>query len=139
MKRGINVEKMEKEKQLRIIDYTDFYVINEKYDKATTNSLLEKFCTNSKRNGFNCLRVFGEMDCFFNNNLIEELIERENVGRILNDSIIGLCAYNITLFDKIRNKKLALFNKLQQAHGISIFSEMDEKIGKMEILEAARI
>jgi sugar-specific transcriptional regulator TrmB len=137
MKRfGIDVEKYEKRGALRILGYNDFYIIEGKFNMPTTIGLINKMYNEALTKGFNGWRVTGEMACFFEHNLIEELVEYERaLHRVLDIPIIGVCAYNTNTVIKASNP-MDLYNELLKAHGKVLFSGLDNKLGKIEIRKA---
>jgi len=134
MKRfGIDVEKYEKAGALRILGCNDFYIIEGKFDPATTIGLMNKMYNEALTKGFKGYRMTGEMECFFRHNLVKELIEYERIlHRTFDLPIIGLCAYNSKTVIKASNP-MDLYNELLKAHGTVLFSGMDKKLGKIEI------
>ena len=83
--------------------------------------------------GFKGCRVFGEMVCFFQHNLIQELIEYERaLHRVLDIPIIGMCAYNSNKFDKVGHSA-DLYTKLFKTHGTVLFEGLDDNFERFEI------
>jgi archaellum biogenesis ATPase FlaH len=92
---GIDVERYEGRGALRIIDYRDWYIIDGKFDMSKTIGLWKKLLDESKAKGFKGLRVTGEMTCFFENNMVKELVEYEKaLHRVLEIPMIAICAYD---------------------------------------------
>ncbi len=137
MKRfGIEVEKYEETGALRVLGYEDFYVIEGKFDMLTTMGLIKKTYDEATRRGFKGWRVAGEMACFFEHNLIQELIEYERaLHRVFDIPIIGVCAYNANMVIKASNP-MNLYNELLKAHSKVLFSGVDNLFGKIEIRKA---
>jgi len=137
MKRfGIEVEKNEKTGALRILGYNDFYIIEGKFNAATTIGLLNKMYDEALTKGFKGCRLTGEMACFFEHNLIQELVEYERaLHRAFDIPIIGICAYNANMVIKASNP-MDLYNELLKAHGTVLFTGIDDKLGKIEIRQA---
>lgn len=137
MKRfGIEVEKNEKTGALRILGYDDFYIIEGKFNIPTTMGLLNKLYNEALTRGFKGWRGAGEMACFFEHNLIQELIEYERaLHRVFDIPIIGVCAYNVNMLTKANNP-MDLYNELLKAHGTVLFTGIDNKLGKIEIRKA---
>ncbi len=134
MKRfGIDVEKNEKTGALRIIGYDDHYIIEGKCNVQTTMGLNDKMYNEALAKGFKGCRFAGEMACFFEHNLIQELVELERAGhRVLDLPVIGVCAYNANMVMKASNP-MDLYNELLKAHGTVLFTGIDNKLGKIEI------
>jgi len=137
MKRfGIEVEKNEKTGALRILGYKDYYIIDEKFDITTTMGLLKKLYNEAMAKGFKGWRGAGEAACFFEHNLIQDLIEYERaLHRVLDLPIIGVCAYNANAVIKASNP-MDLYHELLKAHGTVLFTGVDNKLGKIEIRRA---
>ncbi len=130
---GIDVEKYEKTHALRILGYEDVYIIDGKFSSSTTINLLNKLYNEALKQGFKGWRVTGEMACFFEHNLTQELIEYERaVHRVYDIPMIGLCAYNANMVIEASNP-MDLYNELLKAHGKVLFSGVDKELGKMEI------
>lgn len=137
MKRfGIEVEKNEKTGALRILGYNDYYIIEGKFNIQTTMGLLNKIYNEAMTKGFKGWRITGEMACFFEHNLIEELMEYERaLHRVFDIPITGVCAYNVNMLTKASNL-MDLYNELLRAHGKVLFTGIDNKLGKIEIRQA---
>ena len=137
MKRfGINVEKYEKTSALMILGYTDIYVINGKFDIKTTMSKWNKLHNEAVARGLQGLRVTGEMGCFFEHNLVEQLVEYErSLHRVLELPMTAICAYNAKMLEKAKNP-INLYTELVRAHGAVLFAGVDDELGKMEIRKA---
>ena len=130
---GINVEKHEKTEALHILGYEDVYIIDGKFSLGTTMDLWNRLYSEALKNGFKGLRVTGEMACFFENNLVRELIEYEKeLHRVLDIPIIAVCAYNARVLNRT-NDPINLYNELARAHGTILFAGVDNRLGRMEI------
>ena len=137
MKRfGVEVEKNEKAGALQILGYNDFYILKGKFTIATTLGLINKLYDEALTKGFKGLRGAAELGCFFEHDLIQELMEYEKaLHRVFDIPIIGVCAYNINTL--IRAKKpINLYNELLRAHGTILFTGTDNELGKIEIRSA---
>jgi len=133
---GIEVEKYEKAGALRILGCDDFYIIEGKFNPSTTKGLLNKMYNEALSKGFKGYRLTGEMACFFEHNLVQELVEYERtLHRVFDIPIIGVCAYNSNMVIEASNP-MDLYNELLKAHGTVLFSGMDKKLGKIEIRKA---
>lgn len=130
---GIEVEKNEKAGALRIVGYNEFYIIDGNFNISTTTSLIKQMYDEALKKGFRGCRVFGEMSCFFHCNWNHKLIDYEkSLHRILNVPIIGMCAYNANLFEKV-DHPVELYNELLKTHGTVLFTGLDKHLGKFEI------
>jgi sugar-specific transcriptional regulator TrmB len=133
---GINVEECEKTNALKILGYTDIYLINGKFDIKTIMSKWSKLHDEAVVRGFKGLRVTGEMSCFFEHNLVEQLVAYErSLHRVLELPIMAICAYNAKMLAKARNP-INLYTEIVRAHGAVLFAGVDDELGKIEIREA---
>jgi len=133
---GINVEEYEKANVLKILGYTDVYLINGKFDIKTTMSKWSKLHDEAVARGLKGLRVTGEMSCFFEHHLVEQLVEYErSLHRVLELPIMAICAYNAKMLEKARNP-INLYTELVRAHGAVLFAGVDNELGKIEIRRA---
>ncbi len=133
---GINVEEYEKKDALRIFGYRDIYIIDGKFRVSTTMNLWNKIYNEALASGFKECRVTGEMACFFERNLVPELVEYERaVHTVFYLPIIAICAYNADQVIKASNP-MGLYNELLKAHGTALFTGIDSRLGKVEIRRA---
>jgi len=131
-----DVEKYENAGALKILGYKDIYIIDGKFSITTTMNLWKKLYAEALKQGFNGLRVTGEMTCFFRHNLVEQLLEYERaLHRVLDVPIIAACAYNANTVMEVDNP-IDLYNELLKAHGKILFTGIDDKLGKIEIRQA---
>ncbi len=137
MKRfGIDVESHEKTGALSILEYNDFYIINGKFNATTTISLIKKMYNEALTKGFKGWRIAGEMACFFEHDLVQELINYEKaLHRIFDLPVIGICAYNAKLLLRVGNP-INIYSELVAAHGTVLFMGIDNKLGRIEIRKA---
>ena len=137
MKRfGVEVEKNEKAGALQILGYSDFYILKGKFNVSTTMSLINKLYDEALTKGFKGWRITGEMACFFEHNLTQELVEYEkSLHRVFDIPIIGVCAYNVNTLIRAKNS-INLYNELLRAHGTILFTGTDNELGKIEIRSA---
>ena len=136
---GIDVEKYEKTGAIRILGDNEFYIINKNFCIETTRSLMEMIYEDALKRGFKGLRIFGEMDCFFQHNLIPQLIEYErSLNRIFDIPVIGMCAYDANLIEKASNS-LDLYHELLKTHSNILYAGQDNKLGRLEIRQACTI
>ncbi len=130
---GINVEKHEKTKALHILGYEDFYIIDGKFSSNTTMDSWIRFYDEALKNGFKGLRVTGETSCFFENNLIRELIEYEKMlHKVMDIPMIAICAYNAKLLNGT-NDPINIYSEFARTHGTVLFTGLDNELGRMEI------
>lgn len=130
---GVDVEKHEKTGALRIYGHEETYIIDGKFDITTTMNFWNRIYDETIKNGFKGLRVTGEMACFFKNGLIKELLGYEKaLHTVLDIPMIAICAYNANILNKSKDP-INLFTELSRAHGITLFTGLDNKLGRMEI------
>jgi hypothetical protein len=133
---GIDVEKYEKTDALKVLDYTEFYIIDGKFSIENTLSLWNKFYKEALAKGFKGLRVTGETACFFKHNMVQDLVEYEKaLHTSLDIPMIAICTYSA---DKLKSvdDPIDLYRELTRAHGIVLYSGTDQTMGKMEIRKA---
>jgi hypothetical protein len=134
MKRfGIKVNEYEKKQALHILRYEDIYIIDGKFNLATTVALWKRLYNEALENGFKGLRVTGEVSCFFKHGLVQQLIEYEKaLHTVLDIPMIAICAYDAKMLNETRDP-VNVYNELVKAHGAVVFTGIDNKLGKIEI------
>jgi len=133
---GLQTEKYEKTGALRILGCSDVYIIDGEFDMSTTMSIWNKLYSEALAKGFKGLRVTGEMACFFEYNLLQEMVEYETaLHKVLDVPMIAICAYNSKDLTKAFNP-INLYNELVRAHGTVVFAGLDNTLGKIEIRKA---
>jgi hypothetical protein len=122
---GMDVEHYEGNGGLEVIDYRDWYIIDGKFDMSKTLSLWEDLLENARAKGFPGLRVAGEMACFLENRMLEDLVAYEcSLGRSLATPLTAICAYDLRMIAK--NGGMELLVELLSSHSIAII------VGKIE-------
>jgi len=130
---GIDTEKYEKTGALQVLSYRDIYIVDGKFSLTTTMTLWNRLFNEALKKGFKGLRVTGEMACFFQHDLVEELLEYEKaLHRILDIPMIAICAYNMNMLNKAKDP-INLYTELVKAHGTVLFTGIDNRLGKIEI------
>jgi len=139
MKRfGIEVEKYERIGALRILGCNDCYIIDGEFDISTTIGLLNKLYSEALSKGFKGFRVAGEMACFFEHDLIQELIDYERALRRVFDIdrsralVIAICAYSTNMLLETNNP-IKIYTDLVRAHSTVLFTGIDNTLGKIQI------
>ncbi|TFG25918.1 hypothetical protein EU528_15205, partial [Candidatus Thorarchaeota archaeon] len=74
---GIAVEEYEETGALQIFPYTEIYIRDGVFDLDAVMDIWNNRYNDVMKKGFSGLRVTGEMSCFIDHNLVEELIEYE--------------------------------------------------------------
>ena len=94
---------------------------------------MKELCNDALKNGFEGLRVTGEMARFFRYNWIRELLEYEKaLHRVLDIPIIAICAYNANMLNRSKDP-INLYSELARAHDTVLFTGLDAQLGRMEI------
>ncbi len=130
---GIPVEKYEKTGALHILGYEDIYIIHGQFRVNTTIDLWNRLYKEAVKQGFRGLRVTGEVTCFFEHNLVRELLEYEKaLHTILDIPMIAVCAYDAKWINKSKDPA-NLYGELARAHDTVLFTGLDNRLGRMEI------
>ena len=133
---GIDVEKNERKGALRILGWNEFYIIDGKFDAKRTIGFIKEMYDEAVKKGFRGCRCTGEMACFFEHNLIPELIDYERtLHRVLDIPVIAICAYNAKTLADVGNP-INVYSELVSAHGTVLFTGIDEELGRIEIRKA---
>ncbi|NHJ12389.1 MAG: hypothetical protein EAX95_01880 [Candidatus Thorarchaeota archaeon] len=133
---GIDVSKYEESGALSILDYSDLYIKNGKFSIVDVMNSWEEYYHEALAKGFNGLRVTGEMSCFIDHSLVDELVEYEKaLHTILDIPIIAICAYNSNSLANLDNP-IDIYSELVKAHGKVLFAGIDNSVGKIEIRAA---
>jgi len=130
---GIDVEKYEKTGALQIFRYDDIYIADGEFKIDTTMNSWSKLYNKALKNGFKGLRVTGETAWFFKHELIPELIEYEKaLHKVMDIPMIAICAYNANTLNRSSNT-INLYTQLTKAHCTSLFTGLDNRLGRMEL------
>lgn len=112
---GIDVEEQEAKHALTVIDYRDWYIIDGKFNMSNLFRLWQNLLDETRRKGFEGLRGAGEMACFFENNMVNELIEYEYaLHKTLRFPLAIICAYDSKQVTS--NTTLSTLLSLKAAH-----------------------
>jgi sugar-specific transcriptional regulator TrmB len=134
MKWGLDVEVNEKTGALQIFEYeSSIYDLKAQYDASLIISNIKQLYYDAIEQGFQGCRITGEMTCFFQRDMVEEMIDYEHaLHRILDLPIIGICAFNSQSLNRL-NDPLRIYNELLKAHGILLFMGANDDFGKIDI------
>ena len=92
---GIDVKRYEDKGILRVIAFEDWYITEGKFDYQKTLERWRRLAQESEARGFRELRVTGETACFFERNLVNELVDYEHaLHRTLEIPMTAICAYD---------------------------------------------
>jgi len=129
---SINIKRYEMVGALKIVNYNELYIIDEKVNIPKIMELWQKVVDEAKERGFKGVRACGEMSCFFRHNLTNELLEYEKAcNRRLKMPMTAVCAYDVNLLMPFGEK---FFLDLLKAHSHFLFTEPE--IGFNATLEA---
>ena len=116
---GFNVKNLQKEGMLKVVNFDEWYLINGKFDLKNVKALLTKTYNENLEKGIKGLFICGEMGCFFQHNLINDLLKYEkSIGKTFKISINAVCAYDINNIIQLEAK---LFFDLIRSHN-QVFS-----------------
>ena len=105
----IDVKRYEDKDALRVIDFEDWYITEGKFNYLKTLERWRKVAQESESRGFRGFRVAGESACFFEKNLVNELLDYERaLHRVLDIPMTAICAYD----SKMLTTKEEWFNVL---------------------------
>ncbi|MDH4212763.1 MAG: MEDS domain-containing protein [Candidatus Thorarchaeota archaeon] len=129
---GLDVKIHEDSGALQIFNYTDVYIVDGEFNLDHTLDFWNRTYTKALSKGFKGMRVTGEMSCFIEYNLIQELINYERaLHTVLDIPMTAICAYNANILASIENP-IDIYSELVKAHGKVLFAG-EESIGKIEV------
>ncbi len=130
---GINVKENEDNGALKVLDYTQHYIIDGHFNADNTLKLWKSYYDDSVSKGFKGLRVTGETACFFKHNLVKELVDYEkSLHKTIEIPIIAIYAYHVTTLMHPGNQ-LNVYGELVKAHGKVLFTWVDREFGRIAI------
>jgi hypothetical protein len=127
---GLDVEEYIRTNALSIVDYKNWYIIDGKFDIERTKGLWVKSLNEAMMSGFKGLRVVGEMACFLNHEMIEELIQYErSLHSVLEIPLTAICAYYANIIDEAveEERYYDLFFELIESHNKFISTGLEEE------------
>ncbi|WXG44314.1 MAG: MEDS domain-containing protein [Promethearchaeati archaeon SRVP18_Atabeyarchaeia-1] len=96
---GVDVKRHEASGALRVIDYRGWYIIGGGFDPEKTMDLWRGLVRETRKKGFKGMRVTGDMTCFFDHEIVQDLMEYEaNFSKSVGAEIMAICAYDQRLF-----------------------------------------
>jgi sugar-specific transcriptional regulator TrmB len=129
---GIDVKVMEKSGALKILDYTQHYIIDGKFSAENTIDLWRLYYKEAASKGLAGLKIIEETACFFRHNLQKELIQYEKLlHQVLDVPLIALCAYHTDQLTK--TDTINIYPELVKIHGNVSFTWADKKLGRVAI------
>lgn len=130
---GIEVEKYEDREALKILPYTEMYIRDGVFSLDSVMEVWGKSYDDAMSKGFSGMRVAGEMSCFIEHNLVEELIDYEQaLHTVLDIPMMAICAYNAEALTSVENP-IDVYSELVKAHGKVLFAGKDNNVGKIDI------
>jgi len=118
---GLNVNKFEKENALKIYNYDEWYIENGKAESVRILAHETQAYENFQKIGFKGMHEAGEMGCFFEHDLVKELLRYEYaLHRVLKIPTEAICAYNV--YDIVVAGYTEVIMPLVRAHSWSIFT-----------------
>jgi len=106
---GIDVDRLEGSEALRVMNYTDCYIVGGKLSVAETLDRWKKLYDEVTAKGFKGLRAAGEMACFFEKKMVKELVEYERaLHRVFDLPMAGICVYDSRVVANERGGELYL-------------------------------
>ena len=123
---GLNVKSLERDGVLRIVDYSDWYIID---GEVNTSHMMESgmhMFDEATEIGLKGLCGCGEVACFFEHKKEKELVEYElMVGRKFDFPVTALCAYDVKHAKSLEEK---IFFNLVKAHGPVVTSSFARQV-----------
>lgn len=118
---GIDVDRFQKSGALRVLSYEDFYFKGGIFSIPETMALWKTMLGEVTAKGFKGFRVTGEMACFFEKDMVKELLDYEKaLHRVLDLSLAAICAYDSDSVSTDRRR--GLFLDLALAHSSVIIT-----------------
>jgi len=129
---GLDVKALEKSGALKILDYTQHYIIDGKFSVENTVDLWRLYSKEAASKGFRGLKVIEEASCFFKHNLQKELVQYERLmHQALDFPLIALCAYRTDQLTKPGT--VNIYPELVKIHGNVSFTWADKTLGRVAI------
>jgi sugar-specific transcriptional regulator TrmB len=130
---GVDVKNYEQTGALKILDYTQYYIIDGKFEIDATARLLKTYLDGAIRKGFKGLRLIGETTCFFKHNLFKELVNYEH--SLHKNSQLPIVAMYTYRADRLMepNLPINIYSELVKSHGNVRFTWIDQKLGRIAI------
>lgn len=118
---GLDVKKFEKENALKIYNYDEWYIEDGKAESVRMLAHATQACENFQKSGLKGMRGAGEMGCFFEHDLVRELLRYEYaLHRVLKIPAEIICAYSI--YDINISGYTEVIMPLVRAHRLGIFT-----------------
>ena len=130
---GIDVANFEETGALHVLPYTEMYIRDGAFDLDFVMDTWNKWYNDAIDKGFSGMRATGEMSCFIEHDLIDDLIDYEHaLHTVLDIPMTAICAYNADTLTNVDNP-VDVYSELVKAHGKVLFAGKDNTIGKIEV------
>ncbi len=128
---GIDVDSCEKRSMMQIMSYKDWYLIDGEFNVQRTIASWAKLLSDALADGFEGLRVAGDVTWFIKCGMKEKLLEYESsLHRVLDIPLIAICAYSLPVLTKQNEVQLVV--DLIKAHNNVIFLGAQAGLVKIE-------
>ena len=130
---GLDVKLHEKTGALKIIDYTQHFIIDGKFDVQNSLDLLAQYSDEALSKKLKGICIFAETTCFFKHNMLKELSEYEKkLHNGLNLPITSIYAYPA---NQLMNPDhpINFYQELAKSHPLVLFSLVGKKFGRIAI------
>ncbi|TFH07517.1 MAG: hypothetical protein E4H14_08305 [Candidatus Thorarchaeota archaeon] len=130
---GLDVEKYEEQGALKIIPYTDMYIREGVFNLDYVMDTWNKSYNDAITKGFKGMRATGEMNCFIEHDLVEELIDYEHaLHAVLDIPMTAICAYNADILTNVDNP-VDIYSELVKANGKVLFVGAENSVGRRKV------
>jgi len=130
---GIDVNNYEETGALRVLPYTEMYIRDGVFDLDFVMDTWTRWYNDAIAKGFSGMRATGEMSCFIEHDLVDDLIDYEHaLHTVLDIPMTAICAYNADTLTNVDNP-VDVYSELVKAHGKVLFAGKDNTIGKIEV------
>ncbi|MHA1390551.1 MAG: MEDS domain-containing protein [Candidatus Thorarchaeota archaeon] len=130
---GIDVKGQEEKGALQVLPYTEVYIVDGVFDLDYVMDTWNKKYDAAISKGFSGMRATGEMHCFLDHDLLEDLLTYEHaLNTILDIPMTAICAYNAETLTSVDNP-VDVYSELIKAHGKVLFAGKDSSIGKIKV------
>jgi sugar-specific transcriptional regulator TrmB len=130
---GIDVAKCEGKGALKVLDYTQHFIVDGHFSIDVTEAFLKSYHVDAVKSGFKGLRVCCEMACFFKHNLLRGLVDYDmSLHKSPGTPIIAMYSYRADQLMK-SNNPINVYPELIKAHGNVLFSWIDKDLGRIAI------
>ena len=131
---GIDTAKYQKSGALKVLDYTQHYIVDGRFDIDNTEKLWRSYYDEAISKGFKGLRAAGETALFFKHNLVKELVDYEKSLHKTASTTPMIAIYAYRADQLMRpNNPVNVYSELVKSHGNVLFSWIDKELGRIAI------